>query len=186
MSELKVSDEELQSLLVEQLGVIEQTDFDRASTLAQRLRTPLIHTLVEQGRIPQAFLLDQLARSWNVGFVDLTIGHVKGDIVCTIQETFSRKHILMPFDRDGDQLHVAMADPRERNVVSEIERVTGLRVSPFLATEASIRRAQLLYKKELREILDRATTEKTTDLISAKQQDGKDSTIVDAVQRLLL
>lgn len=58
MSELKVSDEELQSLLVEQLGVIDRTDFDRASTLAQRLRTPLIHTLVEQGRIPQTFLLD--------------------------------------------------------------------------------------------------------------------------------
>jgi len=186
MPELKVSDQELQSLLVEQLGVINQADFDRASKLAQRLRTPLIHTLVEQGRIPQAFLLEQLARSWNVGFVNLTIGHVKGDIICTLQETFSRKHILIPFDRDGDQLHVAMADPRERNVVSEIERVTGLRVSPFLATEASIRRAQLLYKKELREILDRATTEKTTDLTSAKQHDGNESTIVDAVQRLLL
>ena len=186
MPELKVSNEELQSLLVDQLGVIDQADFDRASTLAQRLRTPLIHTLVEQGRIPQAFLLDQLARSWNVSFVDLTIGHVKGDIICTIQEVFSRKHVLVPFDRDGDQLHVAMADPRERKVVSEIERITGLHVRPFLATEASIRRAQLLYKKELREILDRATTEKTTDLTSAKHQDGNDSTIVDAVQRLLL
>jgi type IV pilus assembly protein PilB len=186
MSELKVSNEELQSLLVEELGVIDRADFDRASTLSQRLRTPLIHTLVEQGRIPQAFLLDQLARSWKVRFVDLTIGHVKGDVISTIQETFARKHILMPFDRDGDQLHVAMADPRERNVVSEIERITGLRVSPFLATEGSIRRAQLLYKKELREILERATTEKTTDLISAKQHDGNDSTIVDAVQRLLL
>ena len=50
MPELKVSNEELQSLLVEQLGVIDQADFDRASRLAQRLRTPLIHTLVEQGR----------------------------------------------------------------------------------------------------------------------------------------
>ena len=186
MPELKVSNEELQSLLVEELGVIEQADFNRASALAQRLRTPLIHTLVEQGRIPQAFLLDQLARSWNVRFVDLTIGHVKGDVIGTIQEAFSRKHILLPFDRDGDQLHVAMADPRERKVVSEIEHTTGLRVSPFLATEASIRRAQLLYKKELREILDRATTNITTELTSAKQHDGSESTIVDAVQRLLL
>ena len=186
MPELKVSNEELQALLVEELGVIEQADFNRASALAQRLRTPLIHTLVEQGRIPQAFLLDQLARSWNVRFVDLTIGHVKGDVIGTIQEAFSRKHILLPFDRDGDQLHVAMADPRERKVVSEIEHTTGLRVSPFLATEASIRRAQLLYKKELREILDRATTNITTELTSAKQHDGSESTIVDAVQRLLL
>jgi type IV pilus assembly protein PilB len=186
MPELKVRDEELQKLLVEQLGVIDRADFDRASTLAQRLRSPLIHTLVEQGRIPQAFLLEQLARSWNVGFVNLTIGHVKGDIISTLQESFARKHLLIPFNREGDQLHVAMADPRERNVVSEIERITGLRVSPFLATEASIRRAQLLYKKELREILDRSTTEKTTDLTSAKQHDANESTIVDAVQRLLL
>src|SRR5262245_21146060 len=132
MSELKVSNEELQSLLVEQLGVIDRADFDRASTLAQRLRTPLIHTLVEQGRIPQAFLLEQLARIWHVGFVNLTIGHVKGDILSTLQETFARKHLLVPFDRDGDQLHVAMADPRERSLVSEVERITGLRVSPFL------------------------------------------------------
>lgn len=166
--------------------MIDQADFNRASALAQRLRTPLIHTLVEQGRIPQAFLLDQLARSWNVRFIDLTVGHVKGAIIGTIQEAFSPKHILLPFDRDGDQLHVAMADPHERKVVSEIERLTGLHVTPFLATEASIRRAQLLYKKELREILDRATTEKTTDLTSAKQHDGNESTIVDAVQRLLL
>ncbi|NWF72831.1 MAG: type II/IV secretion system protein [Nitrospirae bacterium] len=186
MPELKVRDEELQTLLVEQLGVIDRADFNRASTLAQRLRSPLIHTLVEQGRIPQAFLLEQLARSWNVGFVDLTIGHVKGDIIGTLQESFARKHLLVPFDREGDQLHVAMADPRERNVVSEIERITGLRVSPFLATEPSIRRAQLLYKKELREILDRSTTEKTTDLTPAKQHDANESTIVDAVQRLLL
>jgi len=63
MPELKVSNEELQALLVEELGVIDQADFNRASALAQRLRTPLIHTLVEHGRIPQAFLLDQLARS---------------------------------------------------------------------------------------------------------------------------
>jgi type IV pilus assembly protein PilB len=131
MPELKVSDDELQKLLVDQLGVIERADFDRASNLAQRLRTPLIHTLVEQGRIPQAFLLEQLARSWNVGFVDLTVGHVKGDIIGTLQESFARKHILVPFNRDGDQLQIAMADPRERNVVSEIERITGLRVSPF-------------------------------------------------------
>lgn len=186
MSELKVSNEELQALLVQQLGVIDQADFNRASTLAQRLRTPLIHTLTEQGRIPQAFLLEQLARSWQVGFVDLTIGHMKGDILGTLQETFARKHLLVPFDREGDQLHVAMADPRERNVVSEMERITGLHVHPFLATEASIRRAQLLYKKELREILNRSTTEKTTDLTPARQHDENESTIVDAVQRLLL
>jgi type IV pilus assembly protein PilB len=186
MPELKVRDEELQKLLVEQLGVIDRADFDRANTLAQRLRSPLIHTLVEQGRIPQAFLLEQLARSWNVGFVNLTIGHVKGDIISTVQESFARKHLLIPFNREGDQLHVAMTDPRDRTVVSEIERTTGLRVSPFLATEASIRRAHLLYKKELREILDRSSTEKTTDLTTAKQHDANESTIVDAVQRLLL
>jgi general secretion pathway protein E len=71
-------------------------------------------------------------------------------------------------------------------VISEIERLTGLRVSPLLAAEAAIKRAQLLYKKDLREILDRATTEKTTDLAPARQQEANESTIVEAVQRVLL
>ena len=71
MAELQVTEEELRSLFVENLGVIDQTDFDKSTKLAKRLRVPLMHTLVEQGRIPQAFLLDQLARSWNVSFVDL-------------------------------------------------------------------------------------------------------------------
>lgn len=186
MAELQISEEELRALFVVHLGVIDQSDFDRASKLAKRLRTPLTHTLVEQGRIPQAFLLDQLARSWNVGFVELKIGQVKSDAIGLLQETFARKHILVPFERAGDQLQVAMADPRERKVISEMERLTGCNVSPFLATEAAIKRAQLLYKKDLREILDRATTEKTTDLTPARYQEASESTIVDAAQRVLL
>jgi type IV pilus assembly protein PilB len=186
MAELQISEEELRSLFVEQLGVIDQTDFDRAAKLAKRLRVPPIHTLVEQGRIPQAFLLEQLARSWNVGFVDLKIGQVKSDAIGMLQETFARKHLLVPFERQENQLQVAMVDPRERHVIAEMERLTGLTVSPFLASDAGIKRAQLLYKKELREILDRATTEKTTDLISVKQAEPSESIIVDAVQRVLL
>jgi type IV pilus assembly protein PilB len=175
----------MRSLLVEHLGVIDQADFDRAGKLANRLRVPLVHALIDQGRIPRTFLLDQLARSWNVGYVDLKVGQVKNDAITTLQESFARKHILVPFERDGSQLHVAMANPRERKVVGEIERLTGLQVAPFLATEASIRRVQLLYKKELREVLERATTEKTSELISSKQLDAHESAIVDAVQRIL-
>jgi type IV pilus assembly protein PilB len=186
MPEPQVSDEELRSLFVEHLGVLDQADFDRACKLAKRLRVPLMHTLVEQGRIPQVFLLEQLARSWNVGFVDLKIGQVKSDALGLLQEAFVRKHTLVPFERDGNQLQVAMADPRDRKVVSEMERLTGLRVIPFLSTDAAIKRAQLLYKKELREILDRAMTEKTTDLTPTRQQEANESTIVDAVQRILL
>ncbi len=186
MAELLINEEELRSLFVENLGVIDQTDFERAAKLAKRLRVPLMHTLVEQGRIPQVFLLDQLARSWNVSFVDLKIGQVKSDAINLLQETFARKQVLIPFEREGTQLHVAMMDPRELKVVNEVERLTGLRVRPFLATEAAIKRAQLLYRKELREILDRATTEKTTDLTPARQQEANESTIVEAAQRILL
>lgn len=186
MAEFQVTEDELRSLFVENLGVIDQTDFDRSTKLAKRLRVPLMHTLVEQGRIPQAFLLDQLARSWNVSFVDLKLGMVKSEAINLLQETFARKQVLIPFERQGTQLHVAMMDPRELKVVNEVERLTGLRVRPFLATEAAIRRAQLLYRKELREILERATTERTTDLTPARQQEINESTIVEAAQRVLL
>jgi type II secretory ATPase GspE/PulE/Tfp pilus assembly ATPase PilB-like protein len=52
-----------------------------------------------------------------------------------------------------------MCDPRDRRVVDELERLTKLRVVPVLAPELAIARAQLLYRGDLRELLERTAAE---------------------------
>ena len=65
MIQLRLADEELRSLLVTELGVLDDVDFEKARRLSERLRVPLERTLVEQGRIPHNFLLEHLLEGKN-------------------------------------------------------------------------------------------------------------------------
>jgi type II secretory ATPase GspE/PulE/Tfp pilus assembly ATPase PilB-like protein len=186
MPSLHVPEEELQSLFVSQLGVITQAEFDKAKRLAARLKVSLIRTLVEQGRIPQTFLFDQLAQSWGVRAIDLKVGHVKPEVLKIVTEGFARAHLVVPFDRDGKQVHIAMWDPRDRKTIRELERLSGAQVTPFLATEPAIRRALLLYKRELREILEKTNGEKTVELTPSEASGEDETAATEGVNRLLM
>ena len=59
MTGLRVTPEELKSLLVDQLGVIEPSEFEKAQKMAARLRVPLERSLVEQG-------LSRKPSSWSI------------------------------------------------------------------------------------------------------------------------
>src|SRR5262249_2135075 len=51
-----------------------------------------------------------------------------------------------------------MCDPRDRYVIDEVEQMTGHRVVPHLAPEAAVRRAHLLYRGDLRAMLERSAS----------------------------
>jgi MshEN domain len=136
---LRVSEAELRELLVKRLEVIDTAEFDKGRAMAARLRIPLERALVERGRVPFLFLLEQLAATWGVGFIDLKVSDVQPEALGAIPEDYARAQTLIPFGRDGDRLHVAMWDPRARDVIDEIQRMTDLRVTVSLAPAQAIR-----------------------------------------------
>ncbi len=156
---LRVTEDELRALLVRDLEVIDEAEFNRARTMATRLRIPLEHAVVERGRLPLGFVFEQLAQSWNVGFIDLKPPDVELAALTTLTEEYARGKLLVPFRRDGEGLHVAMADPRDRQAIDEISRLTRLQVVPYLTPETALRRAHLLYGGDMLALLERAAAE---------------------------
>jgi type IV pilus assembly protein PilB len=159
MPGLRITDDELRALLVRDLEVIDDTEFERARAMATRLRIPLEMALVGRGGVPLGFVLNQLAHAWGVQFTDLKTSDIEPDALATLPEEYARRHLLVPFRCDPPRLHVAMWDPRDRAVVDEIERMTRFEVVPHLAPETAIRRGQLLYAGDLLTMLRRAETE---------------------------
>ena len=129
---LRVTEDELRAVFVRDLEVIDEAEFNRARTMAARLRIPLEHAVVERGRLPLGFVLEQLAQSWGVGFIDLKPPDVEPVALTTLTEEYARRNVLMPFRRDGERLHVAMLDPRDKRAIDEISRLTRLQVVPYL------------------------------------------------------
>jgi len=182
---LHVTAEELQDLLVTRLEIVDQVEFDRARRMAKRFGVPLERALVERGRIPFDFLLEQLAQAWGVGFVDLKVSDVNPESLRLVREEYARARTLVPFDRGDGQLKVAMWDPRDRKIIAEIERMAGLRVVPYLAPARGIQRAQLLYKGDLREMLDRVAAEEDGTAARPRGHGEEERSAVELLNRLL-
>jgi len=164
VSNVLVSEEELKALLVGELGLVDEAEFERARLMATRLKMPLERAVAERGRFPFAFLLEQLAQAWGVGFIDLKVSDVHLEALKTIRDEYAKSHVVIPFEQAGRQLKVAMVNPRESVLIKDMEQMTRLQVVPFLAPEGSIRRAQLLYKANLRELLERSTVQASTEV----------------------
>jgi hypothetical protein len=155
MAAVLATDEELRALVVVRLGLVEDPDFEKLRATAARLRIPLDRALGERGVIPTSFLLQELAQQWDVGFIDLEVADVRPEALRAIPEEYARGRLVVPFDAKGGELRLAMQNPRDKKVIAEIEQLTRLTVKPFLAPELAIRRAHLLYRGNLRELLER-------------------------------
>jgi len=182
---LRVTEEELRALLVTQLEVLGEAEFEKARKMAARLAIPLERALADHCRIPLEFILKHLAESWGVGFVDLKVSDVKMDALRTVPAELARSHTLVPFELTGSTLRVAMFDPRDRKIRDDIQRRAGLQVVPCLAPEMAIRRVHLLYNEELRGMLERSTGEEVASVLRARRPGEEERSAVDLVNRVL-
>jgi type IV pilus assembly protein PilB len=177
---LRVTEDELRDLVVHRLKLVTPESFEAARVMAARLHLPLEHAIVQRGRVPLKFLLQQLASQWGTQFIDLKAPDVKPEALRCVREDYARSHMLIPFDLSGQELSVAMADPRDRSTLAELSRVTGLRIVPYLAPPDSIQRTQLLYRGNLLEMLRHAATTGTPVVAGTEG----DTTARDLMQRL--
>lgn len=74
------------------------------------------------------------------GFPYLPLKHyqIDGELIQLIPENVARQYCLIPVDRIGDALTVAMADPLHAKAVEDIEMLTQCAVSVFVATMSDV------------------------------------------------
>ena len=182
---LRVSEEELRDLLVKRLGVIGEGDFDQARAMALRLHVPIERAVLDRTGMPTGFLLKQLAEVWGVPFLDLKVSDVDPEVLDLLGKEYARAHALLAFAQSGAKVCVAMANPRDAAAVAEVERLTLLEVEPYLAPEIAIRRAQLLYRPELRELLRRATAAEREEAMTVETVGADERAAVALLERVL-
>jgi type IV pilus assembly protein PilB len=96
---------------------------------------------------------------WGVGFIDLQVADVHPDSLRTLPEEYARGRLVIPIEKKDRELRLAMHNPRDKGAIAQIEQMTGLKVVPFLAPEMSIRRAHLLYRGNILDLLERSAVE---------------------------
>ncbi|HET9930692.1 MAG TPA: response regulator [Polyangiaceae bacterium] len=111
-------------------------DLDRA--LGTEGHGRLASRLAAEGTISDVAALKALSEQHGVPGIDLSQICIRLEHLDLLPREIAEKHRILPVLERDERLFVAMADPRERSVIDELEFVTGKRVYPYVALDAAL------------------------------------------------
>jgi DNA-binding response OmpR family regulator len=111
-------------------------ELDRA--LADNKGGRLASRLAASGAISDVAALKALSEQHGIPGIDLGQVCVRLDDLELLPREIAEKHLILPVLVRDDRLFIAMANPREKKVIDELEFVTGKKVYPYVALEGPL------------------------------------------------
>ena len=94
--------------------------------------------LVRLGYIKEDELLSFLSAQYRVPSVKISKMEINPGVIKLVPSSISKKYFIIPINRVGPKLTLAMADPSNIVVIDEIKFMTGFNVEPVVASETEI------------------------------------------------
>ncbi|HEU0107379.1 MAG TPA: hypothetical protein VFT38_14470, partial [Vicinamibacteria bacterium] len=110
----------------------------------------LASVLVRQCTLTEKFAVTYLGRQLGVPGVDLSRQEIDLELLKKVPLELCERHLVFPIKVQGARLQIAMADPNDQKLVSEIEFKTGARLGPMIALDASIKNAIVEARRALK------------------------------------
>ncbi len=113
-------------------GLITPSDVAEALQVQKKQGGKTVEILVKMGKLTVKDFAAFLSRECHFASIDLCNYRVPRDLISLIPREFAQKHQILPIDRMGTHLTVAMACPLDTVTLEGIEGLTGLRVRALL------------------------------------------------------
>jgi len=119
----------------EKLKTVKMENVNTGQSLKQII---LAHDFVNEEQVSRAE-----AQLYNIPFLDPDEKAISPESLSLIPRAVAERYTLIPFDynRLANELFVAMANPLDLEVIEFIEKKSGAKIKPFMATDEKIRQA---------------------------------------------
>ena len=128
--------------------VITPAQFEDAKTSIQKGGGSLGNALATLGYVQENQLVSFLSSNYGVPAVNLDEVDIPPDILQMIPKEVAERHKVIPVNRQGSSLIVAMSDPSNIYAMDDIKFLTGYNVEVVVAPESTISRAFERYYDE--------------------------------------
>ena len=160
--------ERLGELLIK-AGLVTQKQIEEALQLQKTNGGKLGYNLVKLGHVKEEDITSLLSEQYGVPAIHLEHFEIDESILKHIPSDVAQKYLLIPIERTGATLTVAMADPSNVFALDDVRFITGYQVEPVVAAEASIREAISRYYGsshdiQLKEVMDEFSKQEVADL----------------------
>ena len=127
--------------ILREADLVSDSQLSEALTLQRTFGERLASILVRQKILTEKFAVTYLGRQLGVPAVDLSKSEIDLSLLDVVHLDVCERHLVFPVKVEGTRLQLAMADPLDNVLVSEIEFKSGVRLAPMIALESSIKHA---------------------------------------------
>ena len=143
----KIINKQLGELLIER-GVSNPHQLEKALT-AQKERSGLIgEILVELGFAREEDIAQALTAQYGFPYLPLSNYEINTEIINIIPGRVARQYLLVPIDKIGNNLTLAMSNPLNIQAIEDVELLSGCSVQTFVSTSSDIKKAIARYYKD--------------------------------------
>lgn len=142
----RINNKQLGELLLDR-GIINQSQLDQALSV-QRDKGGLIgEILVELGFVKEDDIAQALTAQYGFPYLPLGSYDVNAEITSIIPGRVARQYLLVPIDKIGNNLTLAMSNPLNVQAIEDVELLSGCSVQTFVSTSSDIKKAIEKYYK---------------------------------------
>ena len=143
----RIINKQLGELLIDR-GLVTPEKLERALTY-QRDKGGLIgEILVELGFVKEEDIAQALTTQYGFPFLPLGNYDINTDILSIIPARVAKQYLLIPVDKIGNNLTIAMSNPLNVQAVEDVELLSGCSVQIFVSTSSDVKKAIERYYKE--------------------------------------
>ncbi len=157
-------------------GLITDEQLNEALEIQKKKGEKLGTVLVDLKYITEDKILEVLQQQLGVVAIDLDNFEIDDETIRLIPPDIAKKHLVVPIEKLGDTLTVAMADVDNKQLMSDLQFITNLNISPAVATERSIKDAiDRYYKSAMEQVQEKTKNLQDTvmDVISSTDEEER-------------
>jgi type IV pilus assembly protein PilB len=137
----------LGELLVRE-NLISVQQLRKAQEEQQKAGSRIGTALIKVGAIEESKLTDFLSKQYGVPAINLKEFDIDPEIIKLVPKDVAEKHLVIPVNRAGSSLIVAMCDPSNIYAVDDLKFLTGYNIEAVVSSEPAVREAIEKYYAE--------------------------------------
>lgn len=143
----KVINKQLGELLIER-GVINKLQLDNALNVQKEKGGLIGEVLVELGFAKEEDITQALTAQYGFPYLPLSNYEINADIAHIIPGRVARQYLIIPVDKIGNNLTLAMSNPLNTHAIEDIELMSGCVIQVFVSTLSDVKSAIEKYYKD--------------------------------------
>jgi type IV pilus assembly protein PilB len=165
--------------LLTKAGLITQDQLKEALRVQKESGSKLGETLIKLNFVSEEDITECLSQQFGVPSINLQHFEIDASVIKLIPADVARKYNILPVNKTGATITIAMADPTNVFAMDDIKFMTGYNVEPVVASELGIKAAIDNYygttsSLELKKVMEDLQQSESSDLEVLEEEEDMD------------